>query len=201
MFRKPIFIACFAVLLTTAVVGGAAIQSSGITAEAANSAQTAGGETVNATFVVSNERAGGQSRNLSVRVVSVSSELNVTDPRTTIDSLGANNSTRVSFPIHVPAETAGGDYSVTIGVFQGEQQVANATGTVVVDLETTDTESSSNSDDSSSDNPTDTESADGGGGGIFDETKDSWWYELTSGFLDGSEGGWFELDWDWSDIF
>jgi len=198
MLRKPIFIACFAVLLTTAVVGGAAIQSSGITAEAADPARTAGGETVNATFIVSNERDGGQSRNLSVRVVSVSSELNVTEPRTTIDSLSANSSTRVSIPVQVPAKTGDGNYSVTVGVFQGERRTTNATATIVVDLETTETERPSDSEQSDRGDSTDTE-ADNGDGGPFAETKDSIWYELVSGFLDGSEGGWFELD--WSDLF
>lgn len=199
MVRKPILIACFAALLTTAVVGGAAIQGADVSASAAtDQVTTPGGEVVNVTFIVSNEREQGQVRDLTVRVTEAAPELNVTEQNATIDTIGANNSTRVTFPTHVPAETPDGNYTVEVAVLQGERQVANATATVQVNLETTETEASSSSDDSGSADTTGTE-ADGDADSPYDETKDSWWYKITSGFFDGSEDGWFE--WDWPDLF
>jgi len=202
MFRKPILIACFAVLLTTAVVGGAATPGVSIAAQPQEEyTMTVDDNTVNATFLISNERERGQARTLTVNVTNASPELNVTQQSASIEKIGANNTTIVSFPVRVSEGTPDGNYSVNISVYQGDRELANSSYTVWVHTDSSSDGGSSGDGESSSGDEEpgetdDNESAAGGGGGFMVQDR-PWYVDLYeplvpdfdfSGWLDGLFG-------------
>lgn len=161
-----------------------------ITIEPSNGhTQTTGDGEVTATFNVTNSAEHGQVRNLDLRVTNASAVLNLSRQNVSIESLEAENSTLVAFPLTVAENTPDGNYTVNVSVYQGEEELDSASYTIWVDNGDSDTGGSdagesSGSDSGENDSPP-------GAVGVMPEDEPSWLERLT-----GIDFDW-EWDWDW----